>query len=540
MERRSSPPLSIGTLVTLRPSCLILVTGILLVGIGCAPTDCDDCDRLVIVAIGEPSSLFPPLVLETVGRDISDRMFERLAYLPAGASPLDPAAYQPVLAARWENVAEDRWRFHLRQNVTWHDGQPFTADDVRFSFEMFQDPTVDALARGAIDGIVPEVIDQHTIDLVFPSIHPEQLYDATYHVRIVPEHLWGNMTPEEWMADTDVSRIVGTGPYRLESWTRPTAVRLVAADMNGHSPGIGELVWSFQQDPDAASNLLLSGEVDAMETVPPPRRGEVEAEASLTLMPYPSAVYGFLAFNLDPEGHTPLTSREVRRALVQALDRPAIAVATVGPGTSVPRGPMSELSWINDDAIAQLPFDSGGAVSQLEAAGWIRGGGGWQREGSTLQFDVLVPSTSHSRMLLAQALQESWRRIDVAVTITSVDFPVFIERLRARSFDSYIGAFLDEPSARAIADQWTRAGWDQGNYGHYANPAFDSLANAANGRFDAAEAKALWIEALSLLNGDAPAVFLFTPVNVAAVSSEISSVEIDPYSWLESVAQWSR
>ena len=509
----------------------------LLAGPACQPEACSECGTLVIAAVGQPSGLLPPLVFETVGRDISDRIFERLADLPADGSPLDPADYRPRLAERWERIDERRWRFHLRRAVTWHDGAPFTAEDVRFSFEMFSDPTVDALALASVQGIAVEVVDSNTVDVVFPSAGPEQLYDATYHVRIVPSHIWGGMTPDEWLADTATGNIIGTGPYRLTSWDQPNSLRLDASDMNGHRPGLNALVWSFQSDPDAAANLLLSHAADVMEAVPPPRQEAVVADPELRMVSYPSAVYGFLAFNLD--GRAVLGRRAVRRALTRAIDREVIAPAVVGPGTAVPRGPMSRLLWVGDDAIIQLPFDTAAARAELTADGWTVNGAQWERSGTELAFDILVPSTSRSRQLMAEALQEAWRRQGVRVTITLVDFPVFLERLRERRFDSYIGAFLDEPSARGLADQWTRAGWDMGNFGRYANPLFDSLALQANSAVNAVDAKRLWIEALSILNEDAPAIFLFTPVNAAGVNRRIQGVSINPYSWLDDVATWS-
>ena len=221
-----------------------------------------------------------------------------------------------------------------------------------------------------------------------------------------------------------------------------------------------------------------------------------------------------------------------------ALDRPALAQATIGPGTAVPLGPMSRLLWINDIAISQLPFDTIRVSQELMEGGWQMSNGAWQRRGRTLKFDILVPSTSQSRQLLAEALQESWRRSGIETTITAVDFPVFIERLQAGRFDSYIWATLDEPSTSTLAGPWVRDGWDAGNFGHYHNPVFDSLVSVAGTTFDADRAKEVWVEALSILNEDAPAIFLFSPVHVAAVSSRLSEVTINPYSWLEDVSTW--
>ena len=165
-------------------------------------------------------------------------------------------------------------------------------------------------------------------------------------------------------------------------------------------------------------------------------------------------------------------------------------------------------------------------------------GGTWKRRGRTLRFDILVPSTSQSRQLLAEALQESWRLIGVETSITAVDFPVFIERLQSGRFDSYIWATLDEPSTSTLAEPWVRDGWDGGNFGHYYNPAFDSLASLVSTIFDATRAKEIWIEALSILNEDVPAIFLFSPINTAALNGRLSDVTINPYSWLEDVGTW--
>ena len=131
-----------------------------------------------------------------------------------------------------------------------------------------------------------------------------------------------------------------------------------------------------------------------------------------------------------------------------------------------------------------------------------------------------------------------WRQVGVDASITTVDFPVFQERIREGRFDSYIGAWLDEPSPRGLAEQWTRAGWEVLNFGRYFNPAFDSLLAAASEAMDLEAARALWLEAMNVLNGDAPAVFLYSPTNIAAVERRLMDVTIDPYSWLSQLPQW--
>ena len=261
-------------------------------------------------------------------------------------------------------------------------------------------------------------------------------------------------------------------------------------------------------------------------------------------MPYASAAYGFLGFQVrqgpDNTPHPIFGEAATRRALALAVDRETLARSAFGPKTKAPPGPMSELLWIWSDSIETLPFDTARAGRALEEAGWRRTKAGTprQRGGRALAFDILVPATSPVRRQLAVALQAMWQEVGAAVTVTAVDFPLFQERLRNGQFDSYIGAWLDEPSPRGLADQWTRAGWDELNYGHYANPAFDALFARAARATDVHEAGALYREAMDTLNADAPALFLYAPVNLAVVSRRIEGVEIAPFSWASGLREW--
>jgi ABC-type transport system substrate-binding protein len=115
---------------------------------------------------------------------------------------------------------------------------------------------------------------------------------------------------------------------------------------------------------------------------------------------------------------------------------------------------------------------------------------------------------------------------------------VFQERLGQGSFDSYIGAWLDEPTPRGLADQWSRSGWAAINYGRYANPVFDSLLGAAGSESGVERASALYRQAMDTLNADAPAIFLYAPANTAVAARRMENVEIDPYSWASGLREW--
>ncbi len=507
---------------------------IAILGCGERKPACITCSTVVVAAAGEPVTLIPPLIADAVGRDVSDLMFERLADLQPGASPIDSSAYVPRLSDRWERIDSLTWRFHLRPGARWHDGSPVTAEDVVFSFGAYADSTIDALARSYLAGqVTTRAEDSATVRLHFAKASPEQLYEATYYVRVLPKHIWGEIAADHWRADTALAHVVGSGPYHIRRWSRGQFLELDADTNAAIVPDIRHVVWRFTPDPDAALDLLLAHEVDLMETVGGADRAKrVARESTIRLVTYPTAAYGFLGFRVADAGghpHPILGDREMRRALTAAVDRATLARAFFGPDTRVPPGPMSQLLWIWDDAIHVIPFDSLEARRAIAAAKEKRPVGG---------LDILVPSSSPARRKLALAIQEAWRGAGVNATVTAVDFPVFQERLAKGKFDAYIGAYLDEPSPRGLADQWSRSGWGVLNFGHYSNPRFDSLLAVAARETSVEAARTRWREAMDTLNADAPAIFLYAPTNAAAVHRRLRNVKIDPFSWASGLPRW--
>jgi peptide/nickel transport system substrate-binding protein len=434
-------------------------------------------------------------------------------------------------------------RFHLRRDARWHDGRPVTARDVTFSFAAYADSSLDALARETVMRLIAEAADDSTVLIRFPEPDPEQWYEATWFVRVLPRHIWDSIPRAAWAEDTAAARLVGSGPYRLAGWSKGQSLTLERVAGYRPEPAIERVVWRFAQDPDAALNLLLGHEADAMESVGDSGRvARVRADTSFVTIEYPAAVYGFLGFNLEAPGASAVRIPEIRRALALATDRHKAARAVFGPGTVAPPGPMSRILWLYDSTRTGLRFDAAAAAADsLESAGWRVSGRDSVRfkGGRALMVNILVPGTSVTRRSLAQVLQEMWRSVGVRASVTLVDFPVFQERLRTGRFEAFIGAWLDEPSPRSLADQWTASGIGKLNYTRYRNPVFDSLFNrAVRSSGSAADARAAWNAALDVLDTDVPAIWLYNPVQVAAVSRRFAGVAIDPYSWLSGLPDW--
>jgi peptide/nickel transport system substrate-binding protein len=500
-----------------------------------APPPAAEGGTMVIATTGDADVLLPPVTTMVFG--VADRIFCRLAELKLDLNTVDDSGFRAVLARSWEHRDSITIVFHLDPRARWQDGAPVTGEDVAFTFAVYRDAAVNApLAPNlaAIDTVTAP--DSATAVFRFRRWYPEQLYDATYHMRILPKHLLDTI-PRARLASSDFGRHpVGDGPYRFVEWQAGTQITLAAdsAWFLGR-PHIARIVWRIIPDLQTAVSALLAGEADAMEVIP--SRGQLERvqdDPEVRLVPYASPFYAGLVFNLR---RPPFTDLDVRRAISMALDRPTIVQSVFGPFADVAVGATSPMQWIWSDSIRQLPFDTAAAGRALDARGWRRAPGRpvRSRAGVPLRFTLLVPTSSQVRQQAAVIVQDELRRLGVEMRIQPVEFTVMERRTVAGDFDAAFVSRTIDPSPASLLQFW---GTGESNIGRYRSPAFDSLAAAAARARSRAEAGPLWRRALEQLNDDAAAVFVFSPRNNAAIGSKLEDVSIRPDDWLATVSEW--
>jgi len=487
---------------------------------GCAG---DYCGTLVFVTGSEPDILLPPLTQSSVGRDIHDQIFLKLADLGMSMNTVGDEDFEPLLAQRWEWNDPRTLVFHLDPRAHWQDGQAVTAGDVAFTFDAYTDPKVASPSAQDLRWIgAVTARDSLTAVFRFRRRYPEMFYDAACRMRILPAHLLRSLPREGWRTAPFGRAPVGSGPYRFVAWKAGETIEL-AADSTFFlgRPHIRRLIWRSAPDLQVAISQLIANQADALEFLGPPDNvRRVRAAPQLTLYPYKSSNYAYLGFNLVANGdaarpHPIFGDRDVRRALAMSVDRAHLLQSVFGDLGKVPPGPMPQLSWIWDPETHQLPYDTAQAAR------------------------LLVPTTSSARRQYARLLQEQLRAVGAEVEIDEVENSVLIDRARGAKFDAVLGAWNPDLSpAASIASTWTRAGFGGSNWLRYANPEFErqvERASTAGGR-DAA--RAAWRAAIETLNADAPAVFLYSPDNVAAVHSRVADVRIRPDSWWALVRTW--
>jgi peptide/nickel transport system substrate-binding protein len=519
---------------------------------GCAESpQCPDgwCGTVVVTDPAEADVLMPPVAQSDVARSIVDLVFLKLADIGPQLNTVDTASYVPKLASSWTFEDPRTLVFTLNTQARWHDGMPVTAADVVFSFAVYRDTLVASPARprlSRIDSVTAR--DASTVAFHFAKQYPEQLFDAVYHLWIIPEHLLDTVPRTAFVSHPFGRAPIGSGPYRFANWVAGQSLELQGdPDFVGGRPGIRRVIWRFAGSPDAALSQLLSGEADLFRYLTPEAQQQVEEDEDLTRVPYlSSTIYNYMVFNLrradDVNRPHPLFADvRLRRAITMGVDREAIVRAVDGPAGATAGGPLSPAYWISGDDHVQLPFDSAGARRALGELGWhdSDGDGILDRSGTMLSFGITLPVTSTQRRRMAIIAQEQLRRLGIDVRLVEVDFGTFLEQADAGAFDVLFGSYGGDPSPSAIAEVWSEAAIGGYNYGRYANPAFDRAVTHAIDATDLASARAFWAEALGIINEDAAAIWLSASVPLAGVHRRLQNVTIRGDNATATLPEWT-
>lgn len=505
-----------------------------------------DHGTIVIVAGQEATLPIPTLLSGKANEDVADLLFLRLARLGPELVTAGDRGFVPELARTWERRDSLTLAFELDPRARWHDGRPVTARDVVFTFTRSRDRAVDpqrSLLLRHVESVTAE--GDRRVVIRFARAYSEQLYDAVWHVQPLPAHLVDTIPAHRLVASSYVQRPVGNGPYR---WVRRESGRQLelaaVPDFFLGAPRIDRVIILLARDPEAQLNLILDGTADALESVTPITNvARFQARRDYRIVPVPTFSVGYLLFNHRAYGdrsqpHPILAAVEVRRALAMALDREAMVRATFSNYAKVAEGPVAQLHWIREPGARASRYDREGARRLLAAKGWRDGDGDGvlDRNGVPLTLRLNYPGTSAVRAHLAAQVQEQLRRVGVRIELTRLDFPVWAERRGKGEFDiDFASASLD-PSPAGLVQSWSCAGREGSNVGHYCNPRVDSLLDRALA--ERGDPRRAWRDVIRTINQDAPAVFMYAPVNAMVIHRRYADVAIRPESYWSAVWRW--
>jgi peptide/nickel transport system substrate-binding protein len=335
----------------------------------------------------------------------------------------------PQLATEWKTVNDTTWEFKLRPNVKFHNGDPLTSKDVKFTIERLINPETKALPAAAGGTIARvETPDDLTVQIVTKA--PDPLLPARvgfYGFQILPQKYLTEVGPEKFALNP-----VGSGVVKFKSWVKDSALTLEAnKEYWGGAPDFDTVV--FRPVPEAGPRVasILAGEADIITKVPSDKVDEINKSTKARVeAPFYAGLYVLAVNSKVP----PLDNPKVKQALSLAIDRDAIVKSIWRGQGIVPNGPINRGSDIGyDPNRPPLAFDLNKAKALLQEAGYK-------------DEPIIIESTQgqlQNDRVMSEAIAEMWKKAGVNVQIEIIDAAVRGEKNRNKTFK---GLFWSDPT----------------------------------------------------------------------------------------------
>ena len=405
---------------------------------------------LVVAIVSDPGHLNPAITTSGATHAASELLYNGLLGRDERGDPV------PELAESWQiEQGGAVYRFRLRDGVKWHDGTPFTASDVKFTFEEVL-LKFHARTRASMGGLLSgvEAPDDRTVVFRFKQPYAPLLYqlDAT-EAPIVARHVYQGTDPQTNPANTNP---VGTGPFKFGSYTKGTEIRLVRnpAYFKPGLPYADGLVMRIIPDLSVQVLALENGEVDFLWELPGPLQGRIKGDSRFQTArtgyhPGGSNCIMTMSFNLE---RPILKELRVRQAVAQALDRQTfLAQILFGDGKVAVAPISSEISWAHAAGLSMPKSDRAEAEKLLDGVGWKKEGDGPRTargvsgiaDGTRLSIDFLhFPTFTKYGELVRQQLGA----VGIGVVLKTLEPAVFAPTVfKDRNFDSNVISYCNGP-----------------------------------------------------------------------------------------------
>jgi peptide/nickel transport system substrate-binding protein len=466
----------------------------------------------------EHDSLDPHFNSTLINAQIERHMFDHLV------RRTPTLKLEPELATSWKLVDDQTWELKLREGVKWHDGSPFTADDVIFTFQRAGIvPNSPGSYRMYTAGKEVSKIDDHTIRIKSPAANPMLIQDLE-RVPIVSKKYGEGATTADYNSG---KAMIGTGPYKFVEWVKGDHLTL---EKNPNywkgAPTWDRLIFKPIVSNPSRVAALLAGDVDIIDKVPTVDMPNLRKNQDIKIWQAPSNRLVFIdvdssrdisPFVFDNDGKplfpNPLRDWRVRKAMSKAIDRNAIR-DRVMDGLSVPTGqivPEGFFAWVPDLKVE--PYDPEGAKKLLAAAGYPNG------------FKITMHGSNNRYVndgKIVEAVAQMFTRVGIKTEVNVAPANIYFAEAQKLKYSVVLFGYglhtggPELPMTGFLQTFNPQAGTGEFNRGRYSNARVDALASEALTIMDDAKREAAFQEAQRIFINDVAKIPLHYEVNIWA------------------------
>lgn len=420
--------------------------------------------------------------------------------------------------------------YRLRPGVTWHDGVPFSAQDVKFTWNLIMNGQNKVVIQEGYNQIAAiDTPDNQTVIIRFKEYYAPYL---TLFSTILPKHILEG-SPD--ISKSSFNRNpIGTGPFKLKDWKIAESITFEAnsAYFLGR-PTLDTILYKIIPDTNILITQLKSGDIDLVNNIVPTQLDQVKAIANVRTVITPGMVWEHLDFNLD---NSLFQDVRVRQAIQLAIDRPAIVSAALRNVGGVALTDQPPFSWAYNSSIKAAGRDINGARELLTQAGWVPGADGiFAKDGRKLAFTLVTTSGNKMREAVAQQLVQQMKEAGIFLQVQYADVPgFFADVLKNRRFEAAMYAWvagIDPENSRlwhSKAIPGRSNGYDGQNYGGWRNPEIDKLTEMGKMTVDTEQRQQIYFRIQEIMVQEVPVVPLYYRATIDVVKNNIANYRPNP------------
>ncbi len=489
-----------------------------------APVPSDSTDTGIVIGLGSaPQSLDPRL-----GTDVSSARVQQLLYNSLVKKTIDSNLVGD-LAEKWEIVNNRTYRFFLKKNVQFHNGETLTAYDVKATFDSILNDALASPKKSAYEKLSSITVeDEYTI--VFQTREPFAPFLINMVMGILPR------SEIEKPDDGHGILPIGTGPFRFESREGDDEIRLARFDSYFEgTPGLTGIRFRIIPDDTIRTMELEKGDLDFLQNnVPIDSLERLNRIETLKVMTGPGTSYYYIGFNFRMD--TPLRDVRVRRALAMALNRDSMIEHLLGGLASKAAGVIPRGHWAFNPDIEQIPYDPEGARALLGEAGLAAGD-----DGVRLRIKFKCPQNKQSQRL-AEVIQAQWAEAGVQMDIQSLEWGTFYDDIVKGNFETYVLSWVGvtDPDILFSIYHSDNVPPNGRNRGWFKSEPLDRLLIEGRTELDTGARASIYRDAQRLIAEELPCISLWHTHNIAVMKRNIAGYELYPAGDFDSFAKVSR